>query len=301
VPPDNPLDQAAGLRQLLGGDAGLRAVGVFGGAEHLTAQATANLASAMAQRGAHTWIFDELAAPGTVAAQFGLTPPLSLDRLLSGAYRLGQVFSETPAGPRLLACAHAARSVAASPQEAWSRLAKAFTEAAPDWLFLTAPNDGQASLAYAAPARILVVPGGKSHLTEAYALLKAVHQQQPEGRWWILFMNLAEPERAGLMMQAITETSRRFLEVEPGYLGVIGQDNKLELAARAMRPVLDFAPACGAATAFRSAAETLVQVVPAVSGSHIAQFWLRMGLLSRRLAAAPNNRATDYRHGGLYR
>jgi flagellar biosynthesis protein FlhG len=135
------------------------------------------------------------------------------------------------------------------------------SQTAIDWLFLAAPADAQPSLAYAAPLRILVVQGSKNHLTEAYALLKSVHRQQPEGRWWILFSHLAEPERATLMMQAITETSRRFLEVEPGYLGVVAQDGKLELSARAMRPVLDFAPASGAASAFRNAAQTLAQTI----------------------------------------
>ncbi len=298
MPPEAPFDQASGLRQLLGGDAGLRAVGVFGGSAGLNAQVTANLATAMTQRGGHTWVFDETGAPGTVAAQFGLAPTLGLQQVLRGECRLEDALSGNPDGPRLLACAHGARTLANTAPETWARLAATFTEADLDWLFLAAPTDGQPSLAYAAPLRILVVQGSKSHLTEAYALLKSVHRQQPEGRWWVLFMNLTEPERAMLMMQAITETSRRFLEVEPGYLGVIAHDNKLDLAARAMRPVLDFAPACAAAMAFRNAAETLAKAIPPITGTGIRDFWLRMGLLGRSLAVATGNRAAGSRHVG---
>lgn len=301
MPPDLPLDQASGLRQLLGGDSGLRAVGVFGGSATLNAEAVANLASAMAQRGSATWIFDEMAAPASVARQFGLAPTLGLSPWLRGACRLDSALVESTDGIRLLACAQGARLLAATLPDAWASHADELCHAAIDWLFLAATADAQPCLAYAAPVRILVVQGSKNHLTEAYALLKTVHHQQPEGRWWILFSHLAEPERATLMMQAITETSRRFLEVEPGYLGVIAQDGKLELATRAMRPILDFAPASVAASAYRNAAQTLAQAIQPVSGAGIRDFWLRMGLISCSLAAHSNQRSTDSTRGQRYR
>lgn len=301
MPPDAHLDQASGLRQLLGGDCGLRAVGVFGGSAALNAEAAANLASAMAQRGSAAWIFDEMAAPASVARQFGLAPTLGLSPWLRGACGLDSALVESANGVRLLACAQGTRLLAATPPDAWAKRADELSQAAIDWLFLAAPADAQPCLAYAAPLRILVVQGSKNHLTEAYALLKTVHHQQPEGRWWILFSHLAEPERATLMMQAITETSRRFLEVEPGYLGVIAQDGKLELATRAMRPILDYAPASVAASAFRNAAETLAQAIQPVTGAGIRDFWLRMGLVSRSLAGHLTQRSTDNTRGQLYR
>lgn len=301
MPPEMPLDQASGLRQLLGGDSGLRAVGVFGSSAALNAEAVANLATAMAQRGSAAWVFDETAAQESVARNFGLAPTLGLGQWLRGTCRLDSALVESVDGVRLLACTQGAGKLADTSPESWANLAGELSDAAIDWLFLAAPADGQPSLAYAAPLRILVVQGSKNHLTEAYALLKSVHRQQPEGRWWILFSHLAEPERATLMMQAITETSRRFLEVEPGYLGVIAQDGKLELAARAMRPILDYAPASRAAGAFRNAAQTLAQAIQPITGSGIRDFWLRMGLISRSLAGSSINRATDYKRGQLYR
>jgi flagellar biosynthesis protein FlhG len=301
VLPEMPLDQASGLRQMLGGDSGLRAVGVFGGSAALNAEAVANLATAMTQRGSATWIFDETSPADSVAQHFGLAPTLSLGHWLRGACRLDSALVDSVDGVRLLACTQGAHTLADTAPETWAQRADELSQTAIDWLFLAAPADAQPSLAYAAPLRILVVQGSKNHLTEAYALLKSVHRQQPEGRWWILFSHLAEPERATLMMQAITETSRRFLEVEPGYLGVVAQDGKLELSARAMRPVLDFAPASGAASAFRNAAQTLAQTIQPITGNGIRDFWLRMGLISRSLARPSINRAADYKRGQLYR
>lgn len=293
------FDQASGLRRLLGGAKGLRAVGVFGGDPELNALATANLASAMAQRGGQVCIFDESSAP-RLMGQFGLTPEFGLRDILAGACPLEKALCDGPSGIRLLACEQAAAAIAAGPSHAWSNLTGRLSETDIDWLFLAAPHDDRPSLAYAAPLRILVVPGSKQRLTEAYALLKSVHRRQPEGRWWFLLMNLAEPERGAPMTQAITETSRRFLEVQPGFLGGIPRDDKLEQSRRAMRPVLDFAPGSPAAAAIRGAAETLAQAAPPLTGKGIPDFWSRMGLIGRDLAPRAGIKALDRAHGRHY-
>jgi flagellar biosynthesis protein FlhG len=294
------LDQATGLRRLLGADGGMRALGIFGSDAALNAHAGANLATAMAQRGASVAVFDEVPAPMNVASRLGLTPGVGLKQVIQGQCNAQDALNENPCGVRLLRAEQALHSAAGLAPEAWTRLQDVLPETDLDWLFMAAPADEAPSLALAAPYRLLVVPGAKNRLTEAYALLKSLHAQQPEGRWWILFMHLSDDTRASQMMQAITETSRRFLEVEPTYLGCIPHDGKLELAARAMRTVLEFAPASAAACAFRAAAEILAQQAQSTDRLEHADFWKRMGLFGRTLAPRASFKAVDTARGRHY-
>jgi flagellar biosynthesis protein FlhG len=291
VPPDADLDQASGLRRLLGGETGARAVGVFGVDPDLTAQTTANLASAMARRGARVLICDELPTPRNVAAYLGLAPDMGLREALASG-RPGDARVEASPGVHLLRCTQAAGEIAAP--DAWASLGRALDS---DWIFAAAPGDGRAPLALAAPERILVAPASKRHLTEAYALLKSVHHLQPEGHWWVLLTGLTDAARGTLVMQAITETSRRFLEFEPGYLGGVPRDAKLDLATRAMRPVLDYAPASPAAGALRGACEVLARTA-VTAGSR--PFWPRAALIARALAARPTTQARGSTHDRRY-
>jgi flagellar biosynthesis protein FlhG len=296
VPPETVFDQASGLRRLLGAGGGARVIGVFGVDARLNALAGANLACAMTHRGAQVMICDEAAAPDNVATMVGLSPAHGLAQVLAGQRAVAEALADNGAGLRLLNCAVPPVALALAPPESWARVAPASADA--DWLFAVSPGDGRGSLALAAPERILVAPAGKNHLTEAYALMKTVHRLQPEGRWWILLMDLNDAERGTLMMQAITETSRRFLEVEPGFLGGVPRDAKLDLSARAMRPVLDYAPGSAAATTLRGAAETLARATPHGVDPDTNEFWPRAGLIARNLAAHPS--ASGNAHGRRY-
>jgi flagellar biosynthesis protein FlhG len=299
MPPEALQDQATGLRQLLGGGAGTRIVGVFGSDPTLNAQAVANLALAMAQRGSTPWIFDE--TPGAdLPTRFGLAPGRGLRQVVNGSAAIDEALGFTRSGVGILSCANGARDFARLDGEHHARLGARFAAAPPDWLFLAAPPDDRPSLAYAAPLRVLVVPGSKNRLTEAYALLKSVQRRLPDGRWAVLVMNLADTDHAALMMQAITETSRRFLEVLPGFLGGVPRDDKMEAASRALRPVLEFAPQSPAAVALRAAAETLAHDAPVLHDMDIEAFWQRLGPLARALGADPSTKATDGTSVGRY-
>jgi flagellar biosynthesis protein FlhG len=291
------LDQATGLRRMLGADNGPRALGIFGADAALNAHAGANLATAMAQRGASVTIIDEVPPPLNVATRLGIVPETSLAQYLAG-----QAPGKARApGMRVLRAERLLRDAADLPPQVWRRLEAALPASEIDWLFLAAPADEGPCLALAAPRRVLVVPGARNRLTEAYALLKSLHQQQPDGRWWILFMELDDAARAQAMMAAITETSRRFLEVEPAFLGHVPRDGKLRLAERALRALLDFAPDSAAAAAFRAAAESLARQAPASDKLEYSGFWQRMGLIGRTLSPHAENNRLETARGGHYR
>lgn len=280
------LDQASGLRRLVGADAGTRAVGIFGVDPALTTLAAANLATAVAARGAAVNLRDASPEPADVAARLGETPARCL-----------AAFPGTPRGHASMRIwrPDVAEIRAAASRDTWDPMAN--TALTSDWLFAVAPPDGRDGLALAAPERILVAPADKRHLTEAYALLKSLSHLQPEAHWWILLMGLTDAARGSLMMQAITETARRFLDLAPSYLAGVPRDAKLDQSTRALRAVVDFAPASPAATAMRAAADNLARNTRPLSTVEARAYWTRAGFMMRELASRPSLQHGNIAHG----
>lgn len=291
-------DQAAGLRRLLGERHSFRPIGLFGPDPDLNASAAAGLACALALRGDEVCLIDEAPGPHNVAGQLGLTPHYGLADLARGSRGLDDCLTALPDGPRLLRAELGLARAGEADDRLWSRLAEDFAAADWQWLLLTAPADEHASLALAAPRRILVLPAAKSRLTEAYVILKAAHQKQPDADWLALFMNAADAERTDQLMAALDEAARRFLGIGIGLLGAVPKDAKLDMAIRAMRPVHQAAPSAPATLAFRQLAERLHE---GGSGLDAKVFWQRMGLFGR-LNRQPRqqSRTHVHHHGRAY-
>ncbi len=280
--PPEALDQASGLRKMLGGIRdGLRTVGVFGPDAKLSAALAANLAEAMALRGEAVHLLDEMPAPGNAAALLGLAPACQLGSLLEGECPREAGMAVSTGGVTVMRAENGLRQLAGLAEPAWARFPRLFPEGGMSWLFMAAPPDGRPSLAFSAAMRLLVVGSQRSHLTEAYALLKAVHQSQPAARWWVVFMNMEEVGRSGQMMDSFAQTARRFLDTELRALGEVPRDSRLAQACKALRSLQDMAPAAPAAIAFRALADNLAQEAEVLPQEHAGDFGPRLGLMAR--------------------
>jgi len=276
-----PDDQASGLRRLLASTQGLKAVGLHGPDAALNVQAASNLAFALSQRGSSVCLIDEVPGPENCAARFGLSPSRSLADVLHGRFRLDDVLVAVTDHLHMLPAVNGLALAAESDAHDWSRLGQTLAERDLAWLLLAAPADDQACLALAAPLRILILPPQKARLTEAYAVLKAVHNRQPDVRW--LAMSMAtETEAAEQVVTSLSETAQRFLGLEVGLLGAIPRDQEMERATRAMRPVLDTAPDALSSQAMRQVAERLDGWPLAYAErTDMVALWQRAGLLAR--------------------
>lgn len=300
--PADLTDQAAGLRRLLGEQEAFCSVGIFGPDVVLTASATAGLAFALARRCSHVCVFDELPAPQHVAAHLGVAAVApGLGDVAMGTVTLPTALLTGPAGVRILGAGGALGRIAAMSETAWRGMVAAFQETACEWLLITAPAEDKASLALACPQRLLVMPATKNRLPETYAVLKAAHQRQPDGRWRVLVMDAADADQAQPLMAALNETAERFLGIRLDYAGVVPRDEKIDRAVRAMRPLLEVSPQAPAAQALRGLAEAMpawTRDVP-VMGREV--FWQRLGLFSRMSAAASMRLETQpRRHDRVY-
>lgn len=294
-------DQATGLRRLLGEHEQLRTLAIFGPDARLNAAAASSLAFALARRGSRVCVIDEAPAPHNLTTHLGLTPRFTLADVARRGISFADALSTGPGEIRVLTAPHGFDWASGIAEADWARMGEAFSRMGSEWLLLTAPVPDTPSLALAAEQRVLVLPALKTRLTEAYAVLKAAHQRQPDGQWQTLVMNAASEERALQMAIALQETSAHFLDIEPMPFGAIPSDEKLDQAVRAMRPLLEMSPNAPAAMAFRNLAESMQSWQ--WDRTDRETFWRRMGLLSRLAMAHTTSMFTpqhDLRHGRLY-
>jgi flagellar biosynthesis protein FlhG len=283
------MDQAAGLRRLIGGGAGCLALGVFGPDAGLSALALANLAYALARRGDSVWLMDEVPAPDNIASQFGAHPRLDLGRACrDGVAPEGAVLTLAD-GVRSLQAPGGTEWLASISEQRWHAVSEglAALPGQPQWLMVHArPRREDESLALCAEDRLLVVPERKSALTEGYAVLKAAQQRHGAPRWRLLVMQSRGEEEALKVHAALDSTAKRFLGIRLDWFGAVPRDERLQAAKRSMRPVLASAPGTPAAMAFRGLAERAVAWSADGTGQ-AREFWMRMWLFSRLAAEQP--------------
>jgi len=291
------LDQAAGLRLLFAAEPAFRAVGVLGPDARRNARVTAGLARALGRRGSRALILDEAAAPHNVASLLGLLARRTLaDGARSG--QLAQAILSAGQGVDLIA-AHDGISVLARLDEREAlQLADTWQnhEGPPEWLFLNgAPGSGQ-SLSTTADLRILVLPGAKTRLAEAYTVMKSAHSIWP-GSDWLVLVEGAEAAAGESLFLALRETAQRFLGLSIEFLGATPRQRE------GVHPTLAEANEIGlpAMRANEQGMGIMAEWLagrPIGKGMEFEQYWQRMWLYCRMTAEADMKRARDVRWSG---
>ena len=220
-----PLDQASGLRRLFAPEPTFQALGVIGPDSRLTASACTALALGLGRRGHRVMVMDETRPPNNVAALLGVLPRHGLAD--APARGLVSVLRQATEGLVLLAAQNGSNILAAWSEhqlldmtDDWRARADA-----PEW-FLLNGGDGvlrHHSLATTANLRVLVLPGKRSSLADAYAAMKAAHAAWA-GRHWLVLVVGSDPGHALSLFTALSETAQRFLGLTPILLGCIASD-----------------------------------------------------------------------------
>lgn len=254
-----PHDQASGLRRLFTDGAAFRSVGVMGPDARASARATLMLARGLARQGDRVLVLDEAPAPHNVGGQLDMVPP----RDLSDLARMGLDAAVRPAGEELalLSARDGVDALARLDERDLTGLTEYMAPLAPEWMLFNAAQAG-GGLAATADLRILVLPGSRAHLAEAYAVLKTAHAAREQGVWLVLADGV-DADGARRLHAALAQTASHFLGFEPLYLGC-----------------LDGARRGAEDDSGQDLAETLAGM-PLADTADFAQTWQRMWLFSR--------------------
>lgn len=106
---------------------------------------------------------------------------------------------------------------------------------------------------------VIVTTPDPTAVVDAYATIKALHQQAPETPIWIVVNNVSGVGDAERVFTQLHATSDRFLGQPIALLGTIPRDPSLIEAVREQMPVVRYAPDHPASRALRLIARYLVQ------------------------------------------
>lgn len=171
----------------------------------------------------------------------------------------------------------------------WQRTVDALTglPGQPQCLLLHArPGAEAGSLAMCARDRLLVLPQGRSALTQAYALMKGVQRLYPSERWHVLVMQAKDEAAARETFAALASTAQRFLDIRPQWLGSVPRDPSLTEAGRRMLTLQETPADRPGVQAFRRLAEALASLRTDAGMCQPDEFWLKMWMFSRLTAEA---------------
>ncbi|MDD5390761.1 MAG: hypothetical protein PHD37_15585 [Gallionellaceae bacterium] len=289
------LDQATGLRRLFATDQAFRAVGILGPDARRNARFTAGMALALGRRGSRSLILDEAAAPHNVGSLLGILTRRTLaDGVRAG--HLAQAIQSAGQGVELLAAQDGIAALARLDEREVLQLADGWRAEAPQWLLLNStPGSGQ-GLSATADLRVLVLPGAKARLAEAYTVMKSAHTVWP-GSAWLVVVEGAEAAAGESLFTALRETAQRFLGIQCDFLGTLPRQREGAHSILADADVIGYTqtrtPMAGG-SAGRSPemgimAERLTSQ-PVGEALEFEQYWQRMWLYCRMTAEADMKR-----------
>jgi len=287
---DFRVDQAAGLRRLLGGGQQLQVVTFVAGCDGVgRSMAVANLGVALARLGKEVLIIDEHAQGDDIASAFGMTARHDLLNVVQREMPLSQVLLQPMLGLRVLPAPRAAKKLGrlSLPQQqtlldAMSTLERPFDVILVD-ASMAHPN-GFSPFGLVSQEAVVVLSGSSASITEAYSLIKKVSHAFSRKHFRILVNKVRSQADARSIFENIAQVAAQRGVARLDYAGAIPLDEALRQSAQLCRPVLVQAPDSLAAEAFRDiASDMLYWQRSECEAGGVGQFMQQLLHLSQRI------------------
>ena len=249
-------DQAAGLRRLHGSRQ-LKVIAVTGGKGGVgKSNVSANLATAMVQRGRQVLLLDGDLGLANLDVLLGLRARRNLEHVIHGDCDLEDVIVTSSAGVRLIPAASGSMAMAALTEQQHAGLIGAFSELIDpvDVLLVdTAAGVGPAvmTLANACQFVVVVVCDEPAAMTDAYGLIKALGLKRPDTNFQVLANRVRSAAAGRALFDKLARVTSRFLNVRLSYFGYVPEDPYLRRAVQLQTPVVEAFPGSPAALALK--------------------------------------------------
>jgi flagellar biosynthesis protein FlhG len=222
----------------------------------------ANLALAMAERGARVLLVDGDLAQANLDLLLGVHPRWDVSHFLAGERTFDETLVAAGVGVRLAPAASGAPDLADLDdlrRETWWRAIGA-VEPAPDLVLVdTAAGASRQTteLCRAAHETVVLTTPEMPAFSDAYALVKLLHQQGLMRAPRLVVSMATSAEEGDETAHHLALVARRFLRVELDLLGQVPFDAAVPRAVRLQEPVLRAFPESAAARAYRAMAASL--------------------------------------------
>lgn len=242
----------------------------------------AGLAVCLARGGDRVVLMDADLGLGSVDVLLGITPKYSMQDMVEDGVCLNDVLLDGPGGIRILPAGSGALSVAGMPQEKKESLMRELMKLEDDsdvLLLDTGAGISENVLFFCKAAQeiILVTCPEPTAVTDAYAMIKVLHQTGSRANIRVLVNNVKNPREAQDVFENLNRVSHRFLGVVLDFCGSVPCDMTVPKSVMKQRSFMDAFPACPASRAIEDLA---MNVVSWDGGSRgvlgIRSFWERI-------------------------
>lgn len=237
-----------------------------------------NLSMALSKMQRRVALLDADLGLANIDVLLGLKPKRNLSDVLAGDCQLRDIMLDGPAGIKIIPASSGTQSMVQLNVHQHAALINAFGEIAAsiDVLVIdTAAGiaDSVVSFVKAAQEVVVVVCDEPSSITDAYALIKLMHQQYGVYRFRMLANMTSSVPEGRLLYQKLLHATDKFLEINLQYAGQIPFDKNLRKAVKLQKPLLDLAPRATSSQAFRALAQKVnVWPLPQTPRGHLEFF-----------------------------
>lgn len=227
------------------------------------------LAHAMARAGKKILLFDGDVGLANVDIQLGLMPTRDLASVISGDISLADAaFTYEEGGFDIIAGRSGSGSLGTLDPQSLLRVHEDLVTLGEQYDFIILDlgagiDSAVRTLASAPGPKLVVTTADPTSLTDAYAFIKVISQQQKNANIHIV-VNMARSRSDGKKIYEKLKTAcLNFLKLEPTMAGIIRQDDKVSASIRAQTALLSRYPTSEVASEFETLAHKVMEAASA--------------------------------------
>lgn len=241
----------------------------------------ANLAFAFTQMGKKVLVLDADLGLANINVLLGLVPRYTIEHLLKKEKRIFDILIEGPGGMFILPASSGVLELVELNESQKIFLLNEMDLLAEtvDFLLIDTSSGISSNVLYfnlAAEELIIIVTPEPTSITNAYTLMKVLFLKYKKKTFTILVNTAQNETEAKEVYKKIILMVDRFLgSLSIDYLGFIPFDEKIPLAVKSQRPVLELFPEADSSRSFQQVAQILIEKPRRQEGNGSVQFFWR--------------------------
>lgn len=223
-----------------------------------------NLSIALSEMGRRVVLLDADLGLANVDILLGVSARRTITEVLSGDATLLDVMVTGPGGIHIIPASSGTQSMVMLSAHEHAGLVQAFSSIAHQLDVLVIDTAAGISgmvtnFVQAAQEILLVVTNEPTSITDAYALLKILHQQQGTAHFRVLASMVRSHHEGQQLCNKLRGVAERFLDVTLEFEGIIPLDEHVRRAVARQRAYVEVFPKCPAAIATKALAKRVDQ------------------------------------------